>query len=198
MSDLQIQRTTAQPVQDLAAYQLPPAFRGRPIWHVPCWRLVQATLFRYSPSFLNGWRCALLRLFGATIGKGVIIRSTAKITYPWKLELGSHCWIGDHATLHSMGEICIGDNVCISQRCYLAAATHDYSKPSFDIIERKIDIRSEVWLAAGVFVLPGVIIDHGAVVGACSVVTANVPALTVSVGNPAKVFRQRLEKKHSN
>src|SRR5271170_6281568 len=108
-----------QPVQDLASYRLPSNFRGRRIWYVPCWRIVQATLFRCSPSFLNGWRCSLLRAFGATVGKGVIIRSTVRVTYPWKLKIGSHCWIGDHATLHSMGEIRIGDNVCISQLSYL-------------------------------------------------------------------------------
>jgi putative colanic acid biosynthesis acetyltransferase WcaF len=134
----------------------------------------------------------LLRAFGARVGKAVVIRSTVKVTYPWKLEIGNFSWIGDYVTLHSMGEIRIGNNVCISQHCYLSAATHDYSKPSFDIIAKTIDVKSEAWVAAGAFVMPGVTIGHGAIIGAHSVVVENVPPMVLSVGNPAKVRRPRL------
>jgi len=94
-----------------------------------------------------------------------------------------------------MGEIRIGDNVCISQLSYLAAATHDYSRPSFDIVAKAIDIQSEAWLATDVFVSPGVTIGRGAVVGARSVVVKDVPPMVLSAGNPATVRRRRLETK---
>ncbi len=122
-----------------------------------------------------------------------MIRPTVQVTYPWKLQIGNHCWIGDHTTLHSLGEIRIGDNVCISQLCYLSAATHDYSRPSFDCIVKAIEIQPEVWLAAGVFVLPGVTVGRGAVVGARSVVVRDVPPMVLCIGNPAKIRRPRQE-----
>jgi putative colanic acid biosynthesis acetyltransferase WcaF len=179
------------PVQDLKRFVLPPNFRGRPAWFVQLWWLVQATLFRCSPQVLYGWRRFLLRLFGAKIGRGVIIRPTAEITYPWKLTIGDYSWIGDHATLYTLGEIRIGDNACVSQHCYLAAAFHDYRKPTFDMIGSWIAIESEVWLATGVFVAPGVTVGCGAVVGACSVVLRDMPPMMVCAGNPAKPLRAR-------
>ena len=66
--------------QDLSQFKLPDNFRGRPAWFVQLWRFVQATFFRWSPQFLNGWRRFLLNLFGARIGKNVVIRPTATFT----------------------------------------------------------------------------------------------------------------------
>jgi putative colanic acid biosynthesis acetyltransferase WcaF len=181
-----------QPVQDLSSFVLPPNFRGRPAWFVQLWWIVQATLFRMSPQVLYGWRRFLLRLFGARIGRGVIIRPTAEITYPWKLTIGDHCWIGDHATLYTLGEIHIGDNAVVSQHCYLAAATHDYTQPTFDMIAKTITIEPEAWLATRVFVAPGVTVGRGTVVGACSVVLNDVPAMMICAGHPAKPLRPRM------
>lgn len=180
-----------RPVQDLRSFVLPPNFRGRPAWFVQLWWIVQATLFRCSPQFLYGWRRFLLRAFGAKIGRGVIVRPTAEITYPWKLSIGDDSWIGDYATLYTLGEIRIGDNACISQHCYLAAAMHDYTRPTFDMLDKPIVIEPEVWLATRVFVAPGVTVGRGAVVGACSVVLRDVPPMTLSAGNPARVLRPR-------
>jgi putative colanic acid biosynthesis acetyltransferase WcaF len=179
------------PVQDLKSFRLPPNFRGRPAWFVQLWWIVQATAFRWSPQFMYGWRNSLLRLFGAKIGRGVIIRPTAEITYPWKLTIGDHCWIGDYATLYTLGEIRIGDNVCVSQHCYLASAYHDHTKPTFDMIGSFVAIEPEVWLATRVFIGPGVTVGRGAVVGACSVVLKDIPPMMVCGGNPANPIRPR-------
>jgi putative colanic acid biosynthesis acetyltransferase WcaF len=181
-----------RPVQDLSSFELPPNFRGRPAWFVQLWWIVQATLFRMSPQILYGWRRFLLRLFGAKIGRGVIIRPTVEITYPWKLTIGDSCWIGDHATLYTLGEIRIGDNAVVSQHCYLAAATHDYTRPTFDMVAKTITIEPEAWLATRVFVAPGVTVGRGAVVGACSVVLKDLPSMTICAGHPAKPLRSRL------
>lgn len=178
-------------VQDLKSFQLPPAFRGRPGWYVQLWWLVQATLFAWSPQFLYGWRRFLLRQFGAKIGEGVLVRPTVQVTYPWKLSLGDHVWVGDHATLYTLGEIEIGENTCISQLCYLAGSGHDYTRPTFDMTPQKIVIEPEVWLATQVFVAPGVRVGRGAVVGACSVVLRDLPAMMICAGNPAKPLRPR-------
>ncbi len=179
------------PVQDLKSFILPPKFRGRPPWFVQLWWIVQATAFRWSPQFTYGWRRFLLRLFGAKIGRGVLIRPTAEITYPWKLSVGDYSWIGDHVALYTLGKIHIGENVVLSQHCYLASAYHDYTKPTFDMIGSFVVIEPEVWLAARVFVGPGVTVGRGAVVGACSVALKDIPPMMICAGNPARPLRPR-------
>jgi putative colanic acid biosynthesis acetyltransferase WcaF len=181
----------SSPVQDLKNFRLPPNFRGRPAWFVQLWWIVQATAFRCSPQFMYGWRRFLLRLFGAKIGRGVLLRPTVEITYPWKLSIGDSSWIGDHVGLYTLGEIRIGDNACVSQHCYLASAYHDHTQPTFDMIGSFVAIEPEVWLATRVFVGPGVTVGRGAVVGACSVVLKDLPPMMVCAGNPAKPIRPR-------
>lgn len=180
-----------EPIQNLKFFRLPDGFRGRSAWYVQLWWLVQSTLFAMSPQILYGWRRWLLRLFGAHIGQGVIIRPTARITFPWKVSIGDCSWIGDGAILYSLGKIEIGHNVVISQRSYICTASHDYKKSTFDIYAKKIVIEDEVWLATDVFVAPGVRIGRGSVVGARSSVFHDLPEMTICYGNPARFVRLR-------
>lgn len=175
-----------QSFQRLDLFKLPNGFRGRPAWFVQLWWLIQGSLFAWSPQFMFGWRRFLLRSFGAKVGINVLIRPTARITYPWKVSIGARSWIGDDVVLYSLGEIEIGDDVVISQRSYLCAGSHDYTKPTFDIFAKKILIASEVWVASDVYIFPGVTIDRGAVVGARSSVFQDLPGNMVCYGNPAK------------
>lgn len=179
-------------VQQLKTFLLPAGFRGRSAVIVQLWWLVQATLFRCSPQFMFGWRCWLLKLFGAQVGRAVRIRPSVKITYPWKVAIGNHVWIGDDVVLYSLGEIEIGDNSVVSQRSYLCAASHDYTQPDFPIYQNKVFIGAQVWLATDVFVAPGITIGFGAVVGARSSVFHDLPPMMVSLGSPAKPIRSRL------
>jgi putative colanic acid biosynthesis acetyltransferase WcaF len=165
---------------------MPSGFRGRSAFVVQLWWIVEALFFRPSPQFLFGWRRWLLRLFGARIGRGVLIRPTVRTTYPWKVTIGDFSWIGDAVELYSLGSIEIGAHVVVSQHCYLCTGSHDYHVPTFDIYERTIKIEDESWLAAGVFVYPGVTIHRGSVVGARSVVRLDTKPLSVNVGSPAK------------
>src|ERR1700736_2868683 len=182
-----------RPIQNLREFKIPANFRGKPAWVVQLWWLVQATLFRCSPQVLYGWRRWLLRLFGARIGRGVLIRATAEITYPWKLTIGDWSWIGDNVTLYTLGEIYIGENAVVSQQCYLCTGSHDYTSPSFDIFSRPVRIDTEAWLAAGVFVAPGVNIGRGVVVAMRSVVTHDLPSMMVCFGSPAEPRRPRFD-----
>lgn len=177
--------------QRLDHFTVPPGFRGRSSWHVQLWWLVQGSLFAWSPQVLYGWRRFLLRLFGAKIGKGVIIRPTARITYPWKLSIGDFSWIGDDVVLYNLGTIQIGSQAVVSQRCYLCTGSHDYTKPNFDIFAKPIVIGDAAWLATDVFVAPGVRVGDGAVVGARSSVFKDLPELVVAVGSPANVVKER-------
>ncbi|MGD0492209.1 MAG: putative colanic acid biosynthesis acetyltransferase [Steroidobacteraceae bacterium] len=179
-------------VQDLERFALPRNFRGRSGLTVQVWWLVQATLFHGSPQLLYGFRRWLLRLFGAQIGKGVRIRPSVTIPYPWKVKIDDHAWIGDDAVLYSFAEISIGKNAVISQNSYLCAGTHDYRSPSFDIQALPIVVEDEAWVAADVFVAPGVTIGKGAVVGSRSSVFTTLPPMMVCVGSPARPIHARV------
>jgi len=183
--------------QRLEDFRLPAGFRGRPAWFVQLWWIVQATLFAMSPQFLYGWRRWLLRLFGAKIGAGVIIRSSVRITNPWKLTVGDYCQIGDYAELYTLGEIEIGTRSVVSQRSYICTGSHDHTSPTFDIYAKKIVIEPEVWIATDVFVAPGLRIGRGAVIGARSSVFKDVPPATISIGSPARVVGMRQMKDSS-
>ncbi len=179
-------------MQKLNTFKLPPNFRGRSGIVVQLWWLVQAVFFSPSPQILYGWRRFLLRLFGAKIGKGVIIRPTVRTTYPWKVSIGDYSWIGDDVVLYSLGEINIGKNVVISQKSYICTGSHDYTKENFEIYSEPIVIEEECWLATDVYVAPNVTIGKGTVVGARSSVFNDLPAGKICIGSPAKVFKDRL------
>jgi putative colanic acid biosynthesis acetyltransferase WcaF len=189
-----------EPVQDLRRFSQPPEFRGRPAWYAQLWWVIQATLFGLSPQFMYGWRRWLLRRFGAKIGKGAIIRPSARFTYPWKVKIGDWSWVGDAAVIYSLETIDIGSNVSVSQKCYLCAGTHDYTQPDFpyvlDPARTRIVIEDEAWLANDVFVAPGVTIGRGAVVGARSNVYRSLPPMMVCYGSPAEPRKPRVVLRH--
>lgn len=177
--------------QDLAKFTVPSDFRGRSAIVVQLWWLIQSILFQTSPQFLFGWRNFLLRCFGSKIGADVKIRPSVKITYPWKLEIGDHSWVGDDCDLYTLGKITIGKNVAIAHKVYLCTGIHDYTRLSFDILAKDIVIEDEVWITNDVFVAPGVTIGTGSVVGARSTVLHDLPAGMICYGNPAKPVKPR-------
>lgn len=178
-------------IQDLAKFSVPQGFRGRGAAYVQLWWMVQASLFRWSPQFAYGWRAFLLRMFGASVGKGTVIRPSVTVTYPWKVTIGDRAWIGDDAVLYSLGEISIGKDSVVSQRSYLCAGDHDYSSPDFPIRGPAIRVGNEVWIATDVYVGPGVTIGDGVVVGARSSVFRELPPGMVCVGSPCRPLKER-------
>ncbi|MBT8303327.1 MAG: putative colanic acid biosynthesis acetyltransferase [Bacteroidia bacterium] len=177
--------------QDLKLYETPRDFRGRSKFIVQLWWITQSLLFNPSPQIMYGWRRRLLRLFGAKIGKNVIIRPSAKITYPWKVEIGDYSWIGDDVILYSLGEIKIGSNSVLSQKTYICTGTHDFKTKDFKIISEKIVIEDQCWLATDVFVGPGVRIGRGSIIGARSTVLKDIPEMKICFGNPATPVKNR-------
>ena len=178
--------------QNLKLFQLPASFRGRSKYIVQRWWVVNATLFKWSPQFLFAWRRFLLRLFGAEIGKDVLIRSTVKITYPWKLKVGDHTWIGDECVLYNLGEITIGKHVAIAHKVYFNTGGHEYDKVTFDIFSKPITIEDECWLTNDVYLAPGVHIGKGTIVGARSSVLKSLPGAKICVGTPALPIKDRI------
>ncbi len=169
---------------DLRQYDQSEFDRGRPGWFILLWWLVQAIVFPLTLHPMNGIRCWVLRLFGAQIGTGVIIRPTARFTYPWKVQIGDYSWIGDDVVLYSLDHIEMGQHCVISQNSYLCTGSHDISDPAFGLKTAPIQIENGVWVATDCFVAPGVQIGANAVIGARSSVFASMPMGYVCMGTP--------------
>jgi putative colanic acid biosynthesis acetyltransferase WcaF len=155
------------------------------------WQIVYWVLFRFSPTPLQAWRRLLLRLFGAALDSGANVYPSAKIWAPWNLRMGSHSCLAREVDCYCVAPISIGDHALVSQYSFLCSATHDYTSAGFELISKPIDIGAKAWLAADVFVGPGVTIGEGAVIAARSTVVKNVPPWEVWAGLPAKFVKTR-------
>lgn len=138
-----------------------------------------------------GLKKALLRLFGARVGKGVWIKQSVNIKYPWKLSIGDHCWIGESVWIDNLAPVTIGNHVCISQGAMLLTGNHNYKKTSFDLMIGEIVLEDGVWIGARSLVGPGVTCRSHAVLSACSVTYKNLEPYQIYSGNPAAVVRKR-------
>jgi putative colanic acid biosynthesis acetyltransferase WcaF len=176
----------AAPLTDLRQYDQSHFDRGRAGWVVLLWWLVQAIAFPLSLHPWNGFRCALLRLFGAQIGVGVLIRPTARFTYPWKVAIGDYSWIGDDVVFYSLDRIEIGQHCVISQKSYLCTGSHDLRDATFRLKTAPIRVGNGAWIATDCFVAPGVQIGANAVIGARSSVFQNMPAQQICWGTPCR------------
>lgn len=125
------------------------------------------------------------------MGKDVRIRPTARITYPWKVSFGDHCWVGDDAEIYSLGTISIGNHAIVSQRSYICSATHDYKDIALPYIVENVCIGDEAWVATDSFIAPGVVVGRGAIVGARSTVLTSVPEGVIVAGTPARIIGTR-------
>jgi putative colanic acid biosynthesis acetyltransferase WcaF len=128
------------------------------------WTIVQGLFFS---SWMPGsrWRCALLRLFGARLGRGVVIKPFVVVKFPWRLSVGDHVWIGERAWIDSLAEVTIGAHSCISQGAYLCTGSHDWNDPAFALITRPIVIGTGCWVGAFARVAPGSVMEDQSVLG---------------------------------
>ncbi len=174
------------PWVDLRHYDQADFDRGRPGWIILLWWLVQAIAFPLTLHSDHRSRRALLRLFGAKIGRGVVIRPTARFTYPWKVEIGDYSWIGDDVVFYSLDHIWVGAHVVISQNTYLCTGSHDVQDPTFRLKTGAIAIGNGVWVATGCFMAPNIQIGANSVIGVRSTVLHNMPAAYVCWGTPCR------------
>ena len=159
------------------------------------WCIVQSTLFRWSPRPWHGFRARLLRLFGARIAhpSRVVIFPSATVTFPWKLRLAERSMVGPRVNLYNLAPITLEYGANVSQNCHLCAGTHDYERWSMPLVAKPIVIGRNAWVAADVFVGPGVTIGELCVVGARSVVVKDLPPRTICAGNPCRPVKERPE-----
>ncbi|HWV74260.1 MAG TPA: WcaF family extracellular polysaccharide biosynthesis acetyltransferase [Pseudosphingobacterium sp.] len=155
------------------------------------WDMCYFLFFRFSPRPLHAYRAFILRCFGAKVGKGVHVYPKVKIWAPWNLVLKDECGIANGVELYSQGLITVGVRAIISQGSYICTGTHDYTKAGHPLYTLPITIQEKAWVAADCFVHPGVTIGEGAVIGARSVVTKDMPNWMVCAGHPCKPLKER-------
>ena len=131
-------------------------------WYRPGASLLKRTMWMLigQPLFASPWllssslRVLVLRLFGARIGKGVVIKPSVLVKYPWHLELGDHCWIGEGSWIDNLTTVQVGANACISQGAYLCTGNHDWSEPGFDLRIAPIQLGEGAWAGAKSILAP--------------------------------------------
>lgn len=145
----------------------------------------------------NGWipfsgiKVQVLKLFGAKVGKGVLIKPCVNIKYPWQLEIGDYTWIGENVWIDNLGQVKIGANCCISQGALLLCGNHDYKKSSFDLMVGDITLEDGVWIGAKCIVAGGVTAKSHSVLAAGSVASKDMEGYMIHRGAPAEAVKKR-------
>jgi putative colanic acid biosynthesis acetyltransferase WcaF len=155
------------------------------------WGMAWAILFRPTPRCMDGWRRFLLRCFGARIGKGTRILGSARIWAPWNLVMGEYACLSEFVDCYCVDRIRVGAHATVSQYAFLCTASHDVADPHMKLVTAPIVIGDQAWVAADVFIGPGVHLGTGCVVGARSSVFKDLPAWKVCMGTPARPIRDR-------
>jgi putative colanic acid biosynthesis acetyltransferase WcaF len=156
------------------------------------WYSFSLIFFKSSWVPFSFFKVFILRIFGAKIGKSVVIKPNVNIKYPWKLSLGNHVWIGENVWIDNLDNVVIGNNVCISQGAFLLCGNHNYKKESFDLITKPIIVEDGVWIGAKSTVLLGVTANSHSILSAGSVTSKNLEPYSIYKGNPAEKVSIRI------
>jgi len=175
---------------ELQHYSVGDFHRGRSLFVFVLWTILQPLLLT---SWLPGSRHRhfLLRVFGARLGVGAVIKPGVRVKFPWRLQVGAYTWIGEDVWIDNLANVEIGSNCCLSQGAYLCTGSHDWSRIGFDLIRRPIRIENGAWIAAMASVGPGVTLGKGAVLTFGSVATSDLAPWSIYSGNPATFLRSR-------
>lgn len=155
------------------------------------WYFTNLLFFQSGIFPINALKIFLLRLYGAKIGNGVIIKPIVNIKYPWNLSIGDHCWIGERVWIDNLAFVTLGDHVCLSQNAMLLTGNHNFKKPTFDLMIGEIVLENGVWIGAHAIVSPGVNCYSHAVLAINSVATSDLEAYSIYQGNPALKIKSR-------
>src|SRR6185437_14087349 len=149
------------------------------------WYFVNIIFFKNSFNVFSGVEVALLKTFGAQLGKGVVIKPAVNIKFPWKLRIGDNSWVGEEVWIDNLSDVTIGSNVTLSQGCLLLTGSHDHSRTSFDFVAFPIVLQDGVWVGAKAVVFGGVTCGSHSILGINSVAEKNLDPYTIYKGNPA-------------
>ena len=165
--------------------------RGRSFLVEAVWYLLKCALFLNPLPFPSAIKRAVLRCFGAQIGRGVVIKPRVNIHFPWKLSIGDFSWIGEEVFILNFEPVSIGEHCCISQRAFLCTGNHDYRHLNMPYRNKPIIVEGGAWVGAQSFVGPDVTIGCDAVITAGSVVIKSQPPQMICSGNPCVSHRKR-------
>ncbi len=158
---------------------------------VVAWFLLNSLLINNYLPLPVSLKVSMLRLFGAKIGKGVMIKPAVNIKYPWLLIVGDFVWIGEKVWIDNLSPITIGNNVCLSQGAMLLTGNHDYRRSTFDLVTKPIWLADGVWLGAQSVVCPGITCHSHSVLAVGSMATRDLEPYGIYQGNPAVWVRKR-------
>lgn len=142
-------------------------------------------------NFFQSYKYAISIDKNTRIGKNTRISSGFK----GRIKIGSNVLLDDGCFVMAQDKIVIGNNTWIAAYCFITDFNHIYKNNKKLIVEQGYDIKSvvigeNVWIGAHCIILPGVTIGDRVVVGAGSVVTKDIPANSIAVGNPARVIKR--------
>ena len=167
-------------------------YKPGPKWKITLWLFVNLLFFNNRVAIFNALKCTILRLFGAKVGKGVIIKPSVNIKYPWFLHIGNDVWIGESVWIDNLGFVTIGNDVCISQGAFLLTGNHNYKKSLFDLMIGTIIIEDGVWIGAKSTVCPNVTCKSHSVLTVSSVATTDLEPYGIYQGTPAQKIKMRI------
>ena len=162
-----------------------------PKWKVFIWHFINYFIFYSALPWPYSIKSTLLRLFGAEIGAGLIIKPKVRIKNPWRLVIGENCWIGESVWIDNLENVFIGNNVCLSQGSMLLTGNHDYTLSDFPYKLGKIVLEDGVWIGAKSIVCPGVVCRSHSILTVNSVATKELMPWIIYAGNPAVKIRER-------
>lgn len=184
--------TAQRPRVDLSRFDNSDFPKGAGAVKMTLWYFTNALLF-INPCFpFRSVKPALLRMFGAKVGRGVVIHPGVNIKYPWKLIIGDHCWIGQRAWLDNIDRLTLGSNVVISQGAMIIQGSHNYKRVDYPTMSGPVVLEDGSWVGAGAMVMMGVTLKSHSVLSAGSVATKDLEAYVIHQGNPAQPVRERV------
>ena len=181
------------PEVDLSKYRNPEDLnKGAGFFKRAVWFLVNSCFLQNSANPSSKSKVILLRLFGAKIGRNVIIKPGLNVKSPWFFMVGDNCMLGERVWIDSLALVSIGKNVCISQDVYMCCGNHDWSDRAFGKTVKPIVVEDGVWIATRATITGGVTLGTHSVVTACSLVVHNTEPYSINSGNPSKRIKQRI------
>lgn len=156
------------------------------------WYFVNLLIIKNHWNPISKLRIITLRLFGAKIGRCVVIKPGVNVKYPWLLSIGDYSWIGEDVWIDNLAQVTIGSNCCISQGAMLLCGNHNYKSQTFDLIIKPIVIEDGSWIGAKSVVCSGVTVCSEAVLTVGSIATKDLSENQSYSGIPAQLKRRRM------
>jgi putative colanic acid biosynthesis acetyltransferase WcaF len=179
------------PATDLSTFSNKWYSPGRPFPVRALWYVCNQLFFKSSFPFYSPKRI-LLRLFGARVGRGLIIKPYVSIKYPWKLVIGDHVWIGEDVWIDNLAKVTLGSHSCLSQGALLLCGNHNYKKTTFDLIVSEITLEQGAWAGARSTVCGGSTMGSHSLLTVGSVAIGPLEPNWMYQGNPARKLRPRI------